>query len=84
MCSYDEMFRNDGHPRPRMELVRNDFIIGESGYGKPILDRTLKFTEPIPFALKVGWLAFGLGSARQNVDFPRVPCRSADNLSASL
>ena len=21
MCSYDEMFRDDGHPRPRMELV---------------------------------------------------------------
>ena len=33
-------------------------IIGASGYGKPILDRTLKFTDPISFALKVGCLAF--------------------------
>lgn len=33
-------------------------IIGASGYGKPILDRTLKFTDSIEFALKVGCLAF--------------------------
>lgn len=33
-------------------------IIGASGYGKPILDRTLKYTDPISFALKVGCLAF--------------------------
>lgn len=33
-------------------------IIGASGYGKPILDRTLKYTDSIPFALKVGCLAF--------------------------
>jgi putative proteasome-type protease len=33
-------------------------IIGASGYGKPILDRTLKHTDPVSFALKVGCLAF--------------------------
>lgn len=33
-------------------------IIGASGYGKPILDRTLNFDDPISFALKVGCLAF--------------------------
>ncbi len=33
-------------------------IIGASGYGKPILDRTLKYADPISFALKVGCLAF--------------------------
>lgn len=33
-------------------------IIGACGYGKPILDRTLKYTDPISFALKVGCLAF--------------------------
>jgi putative proteasome-type protease len=46
-------------------------IIGESGYGKPILDRTLKFTDPIPFALKVGCLAFdSTRISAANVDFP--------------
>lgn len=33
-------------------------IIGASGYGKPVLDRTLKFTDSVAFALKVGTLAF--------------------------
>lgn len=33
-------------------------IIGASGYGKPILDRTLKFGDDLAFALKVGCLAF--------------------------
>jgi len=47
------------------------YIIGESGYGKPILDRTLKFSDSMRFALKVGCLAFDstrISSA--NVDFP--------------
>src|SRR5262245_23613223 len=46
-------------------------IIGASGYGKPILDRTLKYQDPMRFALKVGCLAFD--SARVSaagVDFP--------------
>lgn len=34
------------------------YIIGESGYGKPILDRALHYDASIEFALKVGFLAF--------------------------
>jgi putative proteasome-type protease len=46
-------------------------IIGETGYGKPILDRTLKYEDPIPFALKVGCLAFdSTRISAANVDFP--------------
>ena len=33
-------------------------IVGASGYGKPVLDRTFKFFDPLHFALKVGILAF--------------------------
>ncbi len=33
-------------------------IVGASGYGKPILDRALKFYDPLAYALKVGILAF--------------------------
>lgn len=33
-------------------------IIGAAGYGKPILDRTLHYQDPMRFALKVGCLAF--------------------------
>ena len=46
-------------------------IIGESGYGKPILDRTLKFNDSMRFALKVGCLAFdSTRISAANVDFP--------------
>jgi putative proteasome-type protease len=46
-------------------------IIGSPGYGKPVLDRTLKFHDSLKFALKVGCLAFDstrISSA--DVDFP--------------
>ena len=46
-------------------------IIGASGYGKPVLDRTLKYDDTLQFALKVGTLAFDstrIGAA--DVDFP--------------
>ena len=33
-------------------------IIGAAGYGKPVLDRTLEYTDSMRFALKVGCLAF--------------------------
>ncbi len=33
-------------------------IIGSPAYGKPILDRTLKYSDSLQFALKVGVLAF--------------------------
>lgn len=47
------------------------YIIGESGYGKPILDRTLKYTDSMQFALKVGCLAFdSTRISATSVDFP--------------
>ena len=46
-------------------------IIGASGYGKPVLDRTLKSRDPMPFALKVGCLAFdSTRISAADVDFP--------------
>ena len=46
-------------------------IIGEGGYGKPVLDRTLKYGDPIRFALKVGCLAFdSTRISASDVDFP--------------
>lgn len=46
-------------------------IIGETGYGKPILDRTLKYDDSMQFALKVGCLAFdSTRISAANVDFP--------------
>jgi putative proteasome-type protease len=46
-------------------------IIGASGYGKPVLDRTLKFEDPLQFALKVGTLAFdSTRISAADVDFP--------------
>lgn len=34
------------------------FIIGSSGYGKPVLERVLRYDSPLTFALKAGFLAF--------------------------
>lgn len=46
-------------------------IIGTSGYGKPVLDRTLHFGDPLRFALKVGILAFdSTRISAADVDFP--------------
>jgi putative proteasome-type protease len=46
-------------------------IIGASGYGKPVLDRTLKFEDSLQFALKVGTLAFdSTRISAADVDFP--------------
>jgi len=46
-------------------------ILGASGYGKPVLDRTLKFGDPMQFALKVGCLAFdSTRISAADVDFP--------------
>lgn len=33
-------------------------IIGNNGYGKPILDRTIKYDSPLKYALKAGFLSF--------------------------
>lgn len=46
-------------------------IIGATGYGKPILDRTLHFKDSLQFALKVGFLAFdSTRISAADVDFP--------------
>jgi putative proteasome-type protease len=46
-------------------------IIGASGYGKPVLDRTLKYQDPMRFAFKVGCLAFdSTRISAADVDFP--------------
>jgi putative proteasome-type protease len=46
-------------------------IIGASGYGKPVLDRTLKHSDSMRFALKVGCLAFdSTRISAADVDFP--------------
>ena len=46
-------------------------IIGSSAYGKPVLDRTLKYEDSLRFALKVGCLAFdSTRISAADVDFP--------------
>jgi putative proteasome-type protease len=46
-------------------------IIGAAGYGKPVLDRTLKYEDSLRFALKVGCLAFdSTRISAADVDFP--------------
>lgn len=50
-------------------------IIGSPGYGKPVLDRTLKYEDSMPFALKVGCLAFdSTRISAADVDFPIDVC----------
>lgn len=47
------------------------YIIGASGYGKPVLDRTLKYGDPMAHAMKVGCLAFdSTRISAADVDFP--------------
>lgn len=46
-------------------------IIGTHGYGKPVLDRTLDYDDPMEFALKVGFLAFdSTRISAADVNFP--------------
>lgn len=46
-------------------------IIGNSGYGKPILDRILKYDSSMNFALKAGFLSFDATRISANdVDYP--------------
>jgi len=47
------------------------FVIGESRYGKPLLDRALKYESSIDDSLKAGYLAFDATRASaSDVDFP--------------
>jgi putative proteasome-type protease len=46
-------------------------IIGNNGYGKPILDRAVKYDSSLKFALKVGFLSFDSTRISANdVDYP--------------
>jgi putative proteasome-type protease len=46
-------------------------IIGNNGYGKPILDRVLKYNSSLKFALKAGFLSFNSTRVSANdVEFP--------------
>ena len=46
-------------------------IIGSAAYGKPVLDRTLKYQDSLRFAMKVGCLAFdSTRISAADVDFP--------------
>jgi len=47
------------------------FVIGESGYAKPLLDRSLRYDTPLPLALKIGFLAFeATRTSTVATDFP--------------
>ena len=47
------------------------YIIGNSGYGKPLLDRVLRYESPMHFALKTGFLAFDATRTSSNdVEYP--------------
>lgn len=46
-------------------------IIGNNGYGKPILDRVLKYDSSLPYALKAAFLSFNATLVSANdVDYP--------------
>jgi len=47
------------------------YIIGESGYGRPILERTLSYESTLDMALRVGFLAFNATiRCAIDVDYP--------------
>lgn len=46
-------------------------IVGNNGYGKPILDRVIKYNSSLKFALKAGFLSFDATRISANdVDYP--------------
>jgi putative proteasome-type protease len=72
-----------GDPEPKLYLIYPQgnwveigigspyYIIGSSTYGKPVLDRTLDFEDPMRIALKIGCLAFdSTRISAADVDFP--------------
>ncbi|MGH7807574.1 MAG: peptidase, partial [Thermodesulfobacteriota bacterium] len=60
------------------------YIIGNSGYGKPLLDRVLRYESPMHFALKTGFLAFDATRTSSNdVEYPLdivIYCRDSFNI----
>jgi putative proteasome-type protease len=56
-----------------VEVVRGTpyYIIGESAYGKPLLDRALTYESSMELAVKIGCLAFdATRTSATDVDFP--------------
>ena len=63
------------HPRRRQfnayPVPNFPNFLGESSYGKPLLDRSLMYTTTLQTALKIGCLAFfSTRTATTDVDFP--------------
>ncbi len=57
------------------------FIIGNTGHGRPLLDRALKYESSMEFALKVGFLSFNATRVSANdVEYPIdvVTCKKDD------
>ncbi len=57
------------------------FIIGNTGHGRPLLDRALKYESTMEFALKVGFLSFNATRVSANdVEYPIdvVMCKKND------
>jgi len=57
------------------------FIIGNTGHGKPMLDRVLRYESSMEFALKVGFLSFNATRVSSNdVEYPIdvVACKKND------
>lgn len=47
------------------------FLIGQSAYGKPLLDRFINYSTPFQMALRIGYLAFNATRvATTDVDYP--------------
>ena len=56
-----------------IEVSRSNpyFLIGQSSYGKPLLDRFLNYNTPFQMALRMGYLAFNATRvATTDVDYP--------------
>jgi putative proteasome-type protease len=80
-CLLGGRLSNDGEPKLYLLYPQGNWveigqgtpyhIIGSPGYGKPVLDRTLKYSDSMRFALKVGCLAFdSTRISAADVDFP--------------
>lgn len=80
-CLVGGQLENDPHPKLYLLYAAGNWveigegtpfhIIGESGYGKPILRRALHYHDEMAHALKVGFLAFdSTRISAADVDFP--------------
>ena len=80
-CLVGGQLENDREPRLYLVYPQGNwvevsqgtpyFVIGETGYGKPLLDRALAHTSSLDEALKIGYLAFdATRTSATDVDFP--------------